>query len=267
MTIIDDEWEYNSVNLTTLAYKVKALGAPEQIPEKRGENIVVPHKTGRVYVQKFYNERELDLSMFVQSTSVSSMTRSATNLLANLDALKKAFGAPGYHILKRKFKTGEVRWTYAEVVDKLEFEGEGPDHYIFVARLRIWDPWWYAESGVTIGPTTITTSPQSISVTNSGTYQVERAIIKITGAITNPRLNIASGVYCEWIGTVPSGSILWIDCASHYAPLDGADKTGLIAHVGSVWWLPIATGVNTLTVTGTSISGATVTIYFYVPYI
>jgi len=262
------EWEYDGVDLTTLAYNVQWLGAPLNVPPRRGENVVVPSRTGRLYVAKRPDQRTATLAMWVQNIHpTTGGAGSEAQMRANLDTLRGLFARDGQHTLKHQFG-GVIRTATAEVVATIDFEPKGLDSaYTFVVEFLLADPWWYAESLTTVGPTAITQSPQNITVTNGGTYKVEQAIITVTGPITNPKFAVGS-IWVQYTGTVGSGETLVIDCGDWTAELDGADVSGNISHAGALRWLEFAVGGNTLAVTSSGYGGGTtVTVAFYAPYV
>ncbi len=260
------QWEYDGVDLTTYAYTIRWLGAPLTVPARRGENLVIPHKTGRAWVDKRPEQRIVTLAMWVRDVLPNTGAPGGdSQMLTNLDTLRGLFARDGQHTLKHQFGL-VTRQATAEVVDEIVFEPQGADNVYFLAvDFLLADPWWYAELATTVGPTTITGSPQSITVTNAGSRRSEKALFTITGAITNPRLTIGS-YWVQYTGTVASGQTLTIDCSTFTATLGGADVSGEITHEGGVVWLPIPSGANTMVVTGSGIGGATVTAAFTAAY-
>lgn len=275
MSRANDSWEWNGLSLNTRAWDVRALGAEEQVPPRRNENIVVPHRTGRTSVQKFIDERVYPLAGFVKgcdSNLGGAMSGSA--LWTNLDTLRASFAIGQTHTLKCKNAAGTTRLATAEIQQQVSFVPQGPDHYAFVVEFVMADPWWYAETATTVGPTTLTSSPQNVAVTNSGTYQAEKPTVTITGAITNPMLAYTWNTTSCWVkytGVVASGETLTVNCNTFTATLGTVDVSGNMSHDGAIWWLVLPTGVNTVTVTGSALGTAaaapTITISFTAAYV
>lgn len=265
------DWEYNGVNLTRYGFNIQHLGAPLNTAPFRGDNIVVPHKTGRLYTAKWADQRIVSLSMWVKDIPVDAGTPNAESyMLANLDTLRQLFGAPGQHTLKHQFGT-VTRLAQAEVVNQVEFQPEGINNvYRLVVEFQLADPWWYAESATTVGPTSIVSNPQNITVTNAGTYQVEDAIITTAGLIADPKFTVGSR-WVQYTGTVPAGGTLVVNCGAYTAALSGANVTGDISHVGGVEWLLLQPGSNTFTVNasalGTAGQAPAVTVAFTAPFV
>jgi hypothetical protein len=247
MSSVNEAWEYDGVDLTTYGYDVKALGANEQVPAYRGENIIVPGKTGRVHTAKVMDERYLSLGMIVRGSETGNKTAmSGSALWTNLDTLKKCFAKGGARTLKHQ-SNGTTRLATAEVANVVEFTPGGPYHYDFVVEFVMADPFWYAEAASTVGPTTITAGTQNITVSNNGTYENQGAVITFTGPGVNPKFTVDS-CYVQYTGSVSAGSTLSIDVSAYTATIGAATVTEDITHDGDTAWLPFPTGDNTLTV-------------------
>lgn len=258
-------WEYDGIDLTRYGYNVRLLGAPFRVPARRGENVVIPHKTGRLHVVKWMDENVQSLAMWVRDIPAAGGSSSEANMLANLDALRGLFARSGQHTLKGQFGT-VTRTALAEVVNQIDFEPQGRTNvYAFVVEFVIAGGLWLAESKTTVGPTTISMVNQNITVTNAGTYKSEKAIFTLAGPLSNPKLTIGS-VWVQYTGAIAGGQSLVIDCGAWTALLAGADVSGNITHDGDLCWLPIPAGANTLAVT-TGTTGGTVKVEFYPPYI
>lgn len=239
---MSQDWEFNSFNLTTPAYDVQYLGASEEVPQRRGQNLTIPAKTGRyLTTNKKLDERRVALAMWVKDVDQNGQNKGTASLLANLDALKKVFATDGTALLKHTI-SGTVRQAPAEVVSSVQFEpfGTAP-FYRYVVEFSMADPLWRAETGRTVGPVTITTNPQNVTLVNNGTYRQEQGTIKVTGEITDPKFTIGS----DWVlytGTVAGGGTLTIDCSNWTATNGTVDVSGDISHDGDLVWLPIPCG-------------------------
>lgn len=259
-------WEYDGIDLTRHGYNVRLLGAPFNTPSRRSDNLVIPQKSGMVYVRKALDQRIVSLAMWVKNIPASGGAESEADMLANLDVLRGLFARPGQHELKHQF--GNVtRTVQAEVVNSVEFQPQGKlNVYYLTAEFLLADPLWRAQNPTTVGPTNLTTNPQSIGVTNGGSYQVEDAVITLTGEIVDPKLTVGS-IWVKYTGVVPAGQSLVIDCSDWTASLNSVDVSGDISHEGDLIWLIFQPGVNTLAVTCTSVTGATIKVQFTAPYV
>ena len=264
MTKANSSWEFRGVNLQQTGWYVRALGAPEQVPGRRGENLVVPGKTGRYQTgSKPIDERVLSLAMQVESQPMGGGARSGSTLWANLDTLKTAFAKDGTGTLKHQNAQGTTRLATVEVINTVEYDPGGPEHYAFVVDFAFADPFWYAEAA---GTTTaaISMDPQNVTVPNNGTYRAMKPVLYVVGPATNPKLTVGS-TWVQYTGAVSAGGTLTIDCGAYTATNGTANVSGDITHDGDVVWLPLPTGNNTVTVEGCS--GGSFTAVFTAAYI
>jgi hypothetical protein len=264
MTKANSSWEFRGVNLAQEGWYVRALGASEQVPARRGENLVVPGRIGRYQTgNKPLDERRLSLAMQVESQPAGGGVRSGSTLWANLETLKAAFAQDGIGTLKHQNAQGTTRLATAEVINTVEFDPGGPDHYAFVVEFAMADPFWYAEAA---GTTTqsISMDPQNVTVNNPGTYRAVKPVYRIVGPATNPKLAVGS-TWVQYTGSVANGGTLTIDCGAYTATNGTADVSGDITHDGDLVWLPLAVGVNSVACTG--MTGGTFVAVFTAAYI
>lgn len=154
MATTEETWKVNGTTLNTLAYNIETLSGREGIPPRRGENIVIPYMSGRLWVPKVADERPLTLAMWVQDKDVngtrpSTPTARRAQLRDNTQALKDLFGVyDSLLTLERKIRLGSglKTWTAeAECVGSMPFEWEEQHDWFakFVVDLIMPDPYWY----------------------------------------------------------------------------------------------------------------------------
>ncbi len=155
MTITTEEtWSVNGTILNTLAYNIETLSGREGIPPRRGSNVVIPYKPGRLWVPKLEDERPLTLAMWVRDADVNGVqaataTARRAQLRDNIETLKNLFGVFDELLtLERKIRLGSglvTRTAEAECVGTMPFEWvEGHFSFAkFVADLVMPDPYWY----------------------------------------------------------------------------------------------------------------------------
>lgn len=258
-------WEYDGVDLTRYGYNIELHGAPLSTPGRRGENVIVPGKTGRLYVPKKLDQRVQTLRMWVINEPVDGGTGSEANMLANLDVLRGLFARDGQHTLRFTFGA-DTRVATVEVMQAIDFVPLAFNQaYRFAVDFLMADPLWYAETATPVGPVTITSDPQDEIFTNPGTHQNEGSILTLQGPLTDPILTL-DGVWVKYTGAIAGGSTLVIDCGAFTALLDGVDVSGNITHSGALCWLPIPAGACTLTMES-STTGGTVQVDFYPVYV
>jgi phage-related protein len=260
MTVLTTSWSYAGTNLNSSgAYNIRMLGIPESVPGRRGGNLVIPGKSGRVYREKRHDERIISLAMYVKGDS-------GTALQTNVETLMELFAKDGQNTLSRTMADASVQNISAEVVNVISFEPLSDKLYSMVIEFLAADPYWKDNTNTSVDEDDIASSPYNFSCNNSGTYANDRSVITIDGIVTNPRITIDS-VYVQYTGTVGSGDQLVIDCEDFTAELNGTAVAGDISHSGAVSWLVIPAGNNTATFTGSSLTTPDVLIEFTPLYI
>lgn len=254
MTSINDAWSYRGTTLQSTAYNIRILSPNEQVPGRRGENVMVPGLDGRVYRNKTMEERTIALAMFVKGTSGSA-------LQSTLETLKALFGLPGIGTLSRTVAGRTVAWTIdAEVVNIIEFMPTSHLSYNMVVEFTCASPFWEG-SAYTKAETGITSSPATFTVANAGNAYNEYVTITIEGGIVNPKVT-AGDWWVQYAGTVTAGTALQIDCTNYVAYKGAADVSGSITHGGGVRWMRMLPGNNTVSLTGSSLGTVSVTVAF-----
>ena len=260
MTIADAAWWLDNVSLNTAGYWVRSLGFDEDTPARRGENLISPGVSGRRHVDKVFDQKVMPLLLVVDAISpVFGGARSGAQLATNLATIKALFSKDGTHELKRTHG-GATRVATVEV-RQLRMAAAGPYHYNVAAELVFADPFWYASSNTVVSKTFTGTLPDTLAVTNNGSYKAEKVAIRIRGPITNPRLTFGN-TWVQYTGSVTTPSdYLDIDTAAFTAMLDlvSADPVSVLADItwadGLTRWLEVPTGTNNVTLSGTKGAG------------
>lgn len=254
MTAINTSWTFDGVALNSgTTYNIRMLSPSEVVPGRRGENLIVPNRDGRVYRAKAMDQRVISLAMFAAGTS-------GTALQATLATLMKSMGQPGERTLTRVLANTTSLTIAAEVANIVEFSPASHLMYNAVVEFVCADPFW-SGAAYTVTETDIASSPKNMTVVNNGTAINERATLTVAGVITNPRLTCGT-FWVQYTGVVATGKSLVINCNTFSATYDGADCTALITHGGGVRWMRFLPGNNTVAVTGSSLTTPDVTVAF-----
>jgi hypothetical protein len=258
-------WEYDGVLLNRHAYNIELHGAPLSTPARRGENVIIPGKPGRLYVPKPLDQCVQTLRMWVINEPVDGGTGSEANMLANLDVLRELFTRDGQHTLSFTFGT-DTRVATVEVLQAIDFVPLVFNQaYRFTVDFLMADPLWYAASPTAVGPYTIASASQTATFSNAGSAQNDQAVLTLTGTLNDPTLTIADA-WVKYTGAIGSGETLVIDCGAFTAMLDSVDVSGNISHGATRCWLPVPAGACTMTMES-SVSGGTMKIEFTPAYI
>jgi hypothetical protein len=254
VTAINDSWTFDGVALNSgLTYNIRILSPNEAVPGRRGENLVVPNRDGRIYRAKAMDQRIVSLAMFAAGNS-------GTALESTLKTLKQLFGIPGERNLVRVMASGGTRTICAEVANIVEFQPISHLAYNAVVEFVCADPYWTG-AAYTVTQNNFASSGVSMTVVNNGSAVNERATITVHDAITNPRLTCGT-FWVQYTGVVATGKNLVINCDTFTATYDGVDCTALITHSGGVRWMRFLPGNNTLTLTGSGLTTPDVTVAF-----
>lgn len=160
--LTEDEWFVDGVSINSLAFNIARLdGSREGPPGVRGENLLVPLRPGRIWAEKFPEERTITLGMWIQG--VDPQTGAPPDTGSN--ALRRQFKANWQHLidlfykpwreikLTKKWKdpaTGTIKSasaqvTYAGGLEGMEHQG-GPGRGIVVIDLIAAEPYFYDDT-------------------------------------------------------------------------------------------------------------------------
>lgn len=146
------------------------------------------------------------------------------------------------------------------------------DRYRLNGVFRLPNVYWRDTASTDYGPTTLTTSGQTVTVFGASTAPVRDALVCVKGSITGLAVQASNGTYFTYAPNVPSGTYLTFDATSGRAWTGAAafvkttEVTGNVANGPGPYFLecvgvsdPATTG-TALTVTWTAMSAATITV-------
>ena len=81
-------------------------------PERRGDNILVPYKPGRVHTPKYFDQRVMSFGIVMQGATIGILED-------NFDTFKKELGVTGQQTLTAYFNNGSVRNVQAEFTNTM----------------------------------------------------------------------------------------------------------------------------------------------------
>lgn len=269
-----EEWEFGGFPFNTHAVHVRSIVGPDALPVLRGENAAYAGLPGRRRLGKLEDERRIALGLWVTSLDADGDLTAPTNreqARSNLDALKAVLGVRhAAQSLQRTMPDGSVRTALAECVaiDQIEDPASG-EVYALVADFLLADPFMYGPDVVVVQA--IGGSPTDFDLVSPGNRRGSSLLIDFTGPISNPRLanltiDPGGDHYVELLVAVASGDHAIIDVARFLAENDGVNAIGSIRHSGSLPFLEIDPGTNSLRVTSSS-PGGSVELTYSPPYI
>jgi len=146
----EDVWLVDGVDLRTYAWNIEAITAGMGLPPKRGDNLRVPFRHGTRHSSKYYDQRALTLSMFVDgcdpddgSVPTGDQAR-LTRLYDNLRRLRQLFGRTDRLLtLTHVLPGGNKRTAEIEVIGTLDFDSVAGALARFAVDVNMPDPFWY----------------------------------------------------------------------------------------------------------------------------
>lgn len=256
--LILGEWVYDSpVPLATLAYNISTLAGREGIPVADGENIRISTRSGRRWVPKTPDQKQISLAMWALGTNVDGSipedVHMRTKFWENYNRLKQLFAVWDRQILLRRrvaTRYGVVTTrTWVEPTGNMDLNPTGPMRAAFTIDLLMTDPFWHAEEqksdpvyvraagGLRRYPRTYRLEYGSYGNTgiytmfNDGTHEA-RLIAEIHGPVINPRfLNMDTNerFRLETDVEIDAGDIIEIDFYDRTIELKGSGSR--------YWWL------------------------------
>jgi hypothetical protein len=195
-----------------------------------------------------------------------------TAILTELDALRAR--CDSYDRLWLHLANGTDRCAWARLVNvSPAMQASARGAITFALQFQVTSIWngsthsgsWTLDSGYlfdsglffdSTGPTTLTTSPQTITVTNGGNLAVSNPGLTISagaGNITDLVVGIAGSCEFSFSGTITAGTSLVIDCGRRTvlnAGADAFDDFHRTANQVIAPWFSFAPGANSVVVSG-----------------
>jgi hypothetical protein len=233
---------------------------------RRGKNFTIPFRHGTVFVQKFYDEREMTFG-------ITCTTASAGALETSLNTMRALFAPLTQQTLSMTMEDATIRNVLATVDKTIGIARLTPSVAKVTIEFRLTSPFWRLSTAIADNTTTINSSPKAMTVTNPGTVQERDPFIRIDGPFSTITINNSTnGTWVSYNGAITGAQYVIIQTVSgeYTATLHaaGTNVIGKVAHGGSASLLPIEVGANTLSIlsTGGDNTG-TVKIYFNAPFL
>lgn len=233
-------------SLHTYAWSVKSFGGQRFAgPAKRGENLIVPFRTGDYYVPKSRGSRLMDLTMWViphkpsggRDTDMSEEERAHLNYLTIMRNLDRE---GQYPLTKRWYEDGVVKSATGDVefISGTSASSDDALGFDLTATLSMADPYFY-------GPSTVLTSIADMEKV-AGQVNTSRAELHIPGGAT---VSFPDGNWIKFEGT---GTAV-VDLYNKTAKVGSTYVNGLIKRNTLMAWPELIPGAK-LTVSGGSAS-------------
>jgi hypothetical protein len=218
----------DGIDLRGQAFGVSTRTGRYSLPNKRGENLIIPGSSGEVWLPNKPFEAGVGVLMLwaVGGTTVGgkltvnpSFTQKRIDLENNIATLMRLFtrshrlstirgGQPDGTI--RRAQVEWTEWTDPEVM-------AGGTRAEWSIGYTIPKTWWEDENTLTQAATAGATLPKTLNLTSFAnmTGTIEDASFTVPGPITNPRITDSeTGSWVQYTGTVPNGSFWYLDVAA-----------------------------------------------------
>ncbi len=257
-------WSYRGTSLDTLGI-VTVVSDSLKMPTRRGDNILIPLQDGRRFMEKFFEQRSMDLGLEVSGATIAELE-------AAIDAVKTLFGKRTLGTLQQMMEDLSVRTAQAEYTGDLNLSRVSPLSVRMVLEFTMPDPFFRSDTLVS-DVQAIDASPKTYTLNNSGTADERNPRIVLTGPLDNPEItNTTNGVSVKYNAVIDSGHYVTIETdaeTGEYTAVDDADVNviGNVTHEGDVALFALDAGNNEISVTDDEATTGTVTIEFYPPYL
>lgn len=256
MTAVLNRWSFRGTPLNRPDLRVRQMTGPHGVPPLRGQDFLTMGAVGQLWVPKIADSRRIGLELLL--TDVYR----AGQIQALLDELGALFADRSQGALTHYHPDGTVRTAMAEVVDWAPADSNAHigAMYLGTVDFLLSDPWFYTASQTVTAA--VPSSPTTFSLDNPGTAYPcgpqGTLTVDYTGPIANPVLtNNANGLTLTVNVTVAAGTHLVVDCVAYTALNASANAIASVLHSGAPQFMVLQPGANSLTVTGTGMTGAT----------
>lgn len=241
-------WEVNGLSLHTEAWSVRTHGGRRTVPTaRRGDDVVVPFRHGRIRTNKFRDSQIISVSMWLVAMNENG-TRDATMTMEqkreqNWRKILNAVDVDGtYDLTKRWWEGGVVKaaTATAEFSDGLIPTVEGAHRYTFTIEWELSDPFFYSA---------VAAQPIDGSVDVLGEVETDHVLLTLTNG-TNPRVTFPGGNWVQYNGS-PGATPVTIDLSTGLAMRGGLYVNGLISRNTAFGaWPTLRPGTQAVTLTG-----------------
>jgi hypothetical protein len=255
-------WSYRSTDLDTLGI-VTLVSDSLMMPPRRGDNLLIPFRDGRLFTQKQFEQRTMSLGLEVSEDSLSALE-------SKMDTVKALLGGRSLGTLQQTLEDLSVRTILAEYTGDLNLSRVTPLCVRMVLDFVAPDPFFRGTTQVS-DEQTINANPKTYTLTNTGSAVERNPKIKLKGPLKNTVItNVTNGCTLTYTGTIASPRVVTIEMVNGvYVATDDTSAVviGNVTHSGDAALMVIDAGANNLSVADETATSGTVTVEFYPPYL
>lgn len=257
-------WTYDGTDLSTLG-NITKLDENFDMPDRRGNNIVVPYRHGSVHADKYFDERTITFGIAV-------MTASASALETRMDTIFSLF-TPQQQVLQVTREDSTVRTVLASVNKSIQTNRLDNRTARIVVEFTLAEPFFRLSTVIADNTVTPNSNDFHFHVTNPGTIEERDPTIILTGLYTTSTLitNSTNGCTLTYTGTIAATDTVTIETvAGEYKATHSVSGNviGNITHSGSSALMVFDPGLNEMQIASAGQGANTrVKASFYAPYI
>lgn len=256
-------FSFGGTTLSTYG-KVTLINDYIDMPESRGNNIVIPFRHGAIFERKYFGERKMTFGMVVTAVS-------ATALETVFDTMRANFGKRTEQTLSITMEDSTVRTAQATVNEPMDVERITNTLARVVVTFTLANPILRLSTAIADNTTTIDASPKAMVVANPGTVEERDPTIILTGPLTNVTItNTTVGCSLTYTGVISGGHTVTIGTLNgeYYATHSvNGNVIGNVTHAGAPALMIFVPGNNTLSITSSVTTTGTVKATFNAPYL
>lgn len=257
-------WSFRGTSLDSLGI-VTLVSDSLKMTKRRGGNMLIPFRDGRVHTKKFFDERNLILGLELVEASIEALE-------TKIDTVKTLMGRDGLGELEQTLENEDVRVAMAEYNEDLDVKRTSPVSAKLLLEFTLPEPFFRSDTLTTVEEV-IDESPHEYTFTNPGTVRERKPRIILTGPLENTEIvNEENDVSLKYNAEIEDGDIVTIDIDADTGEFTAVHSVsgnviGNITHEGDTALMVFEPDENDLTVTDDVATNGTVTIEFYPPYL
>jgi hypothetical protein len=265
-------FSFGSTTLATYG-KVTLINDYLDIPERRGENQVIPYRHGTVFAKKYFGERKMTFGMAITAAT-------ATALETKFDTMRAKFAPLTQQTLSVTLESGAIRTVNATVDRPIEVDRKTNTLAFVVVEFTLANPIWRSNTLYTVDSDAIdgTPTPQTLTVVNGGTLEERDPVLVLYGPLENPVITNTTPtvpVILTYTGVIDDGETVTIQTATTgeytavYSKGATSNVIGNVTHSGSAALMVFEVGNNAVTIADANYEGgnAKLTVSFYTPFL
>jgi phage-related protein len=258
-------FSFNSTALSTFG-QVTLIDDAMDIPERRGQDVLIPYAHGRRFVEKRYDSRKMTFGIAIKGTD-------RTDFESKLDTLKTLISGRTQQYLKMTMNDSSIRQVYAAVERNIQIRSESPIFARVVIEFSLAFPFFRLSTAIADNTTTIDSASKNMVVTNPGTVEERSPTIILTGPLQNTTItNLQNDSSLNYSAAITAPDYIRIQFNEQTGIVSCIDS-GSVNQIANLTYGPYNTpliiepGSYALTITDDTHTTGTVRITFNAPYL